>query len=165
MRGLIVMHCQESMTDPIELEVFENIKSIISNFNGHVIGTMNDRKQISDLIEEGHDVDLMRKENILTLKNWIVNKDIDSIYIVGLHYNVCVRHMLNRCEEVCNNIGKTWGTNFYAQVIENCTAALTANPDAPLHKDDLNRVLTMPQFRKMPECTWYDRKHLTSYSQ
>jgi hypothetical protein len=161
MDGLIVMHCQIKMTDPIEQEVFNNIIDLIRTFDGPIIGTMNDRTEITKLIKNSLHVDLMKKANIMLLKDWILNEDIDSIYIVGLHYNLCVRQVLLRCEEIFSSTGRT---DMYARVVEHCTAALGSNPDTPKSANDIHRIIKMEDFRKSPFFMSYDREHLVTYT-
>lgn len=142
MIGLIVMHCLENMRTSIEEKVFDNIKHVLHHNQHTVLGTRLERKDVRDLVSNCADVDLMQEHNKPILKDWIVSNDIDSVFIMGLHYNLCVRQLESRLFEISREIGKRWGNDFRVNVLEECTAVIHDG-----------KVLTMQEYARNHKVT------------
>ena len=121
--GIIVLHCWDEMRHPVELNAMENIKILLANSKLPVLGSVITRQDIKQLIPNCVDEDLMKEENKPIIKQWLSENDLDTVILVGLHYNLCIRQLESRLFELCEEMGRSWNNNFTVKVIEDCTAA------------------------------------------
>ena len=138
--GIMVLHCWDEMRHPIELDVIENIKTLLWHNKLPVLGSVITRQDIRKLIPNCVTEDLMEEPNKKIIKEWLLDNDINNVVLVGLHYNLCMRQLESRLSELCEEMGKRWNNDFNVQVIEDCTAASLEN-----------KVYTMQQYKQLGE--------------
>lgn len=138
--GIIVLHCWEEMLHPIELQVMENIKTLLSKNKLPVLGSMITRQDIRQLIPNCVAEDLMEIANKKIVRQWLIQHEINNVVLIGLHYNLCMRQLESRLYELCQDMGKDWNNDFTVQVIEDCTAAAMED-----------EVYTMQQYKNIGE--------------
>ena len=138
--GIMVLHCWAEMRHPIEMAVMENIKTLLSNNKLPVLGSVITRQDIKQLIPNCVTEDLMDNTNKKVIKQWLIDHDVNNVVLVGLHYNLCIRQLESRLNELCEEMGKSWNNDFTVQVITDCTAAVL---------DD--KVYDMQQYKEMGE--------------
>ena len=146
--GIIVSHCFHNMVHEIETQAIKNIKTLLANFKGPILGSLNEREDVKALIPTEWDLDIDLNLNMpnsdhapRVITDWVKKFDIDTVYLVGFHYNLCLRGVYNACELVNKALPdewpREWRKNFKAQIIEECTAVLL---------DD--KVMTIKQYHK-----------------
>ena len=101
----------------------DNIKQVLDSKDVPTLGTMITRSDIMALLKEHTEHDLMLEKNKSILEQWLKDNDIDHVYLVGLHYNLCMRQVESRLFEICEATGRHWNNDFKVSVIEECTAA------------------------------------------
>ena len=138
--GIMVLHCWDEMRHPIELDVMENIKTLLWHNKLPVLGSVITRHDIKQLIPNCVAEDLMLMPNKKIIKQWLIDHDINNVVLVGLHYNLCMRQLETRLSELCEEMGKRWNNDFTVQVIEDCTAAALED-----------KVYTMQQYKQLGE--------------
>ena len=140
--GIMVCHCFNDMVTEIEQEVFSNIKTLLGSFNGPVIGTMNQRKDILELIPSGknYQENFMDSQHHGIILQWINQYKIDTVYLVGCHYNLCIRRIFNEIEECVKHLPQDQYTKFSIHIVKECTAAVSDL--------DNNCVLNMADYEK-----------------
>ncbi len=128
--GIIASHCFHNMVSLIEKQVFANIVNLLQDYKGPVLGSLNERQDIKKLIPAGYDLD--DDLNYLNYTNpnrakapeiiydWIQKHNIGQIYIVGCHYNLCIRGVYNAVELARVELTSP----LQAHIIEECTAVL-----------------------------------------
>jgi hypothetical protein len=70
------------------------------------------------------------------MKQWIIDKEIDEIYIAGLHFNCCVMQCTTALKEIAEELDLEWGNKFTVNVIEECTISLQENQADPCRLED-----------------------------
>ena len=138
--GVIVLHCWEDMQHPTELKVIENIKTVLGNSNLPIMGSVITREDVKALIPHCVEQDLMLDDNKDILKKWIIKHQLQKVFLIGLHYNLCVRQLETRLFELCKDMGRDWNNDFQVKVIEDCTAASVEN-----------KIYTMQQYKHIGE--------------
>ena len=138
--GIMVLHCWDEMRHPIELDVMENIKTLLWHNKLPVLGSVITRQDIKQLIPNCVTEDLMEEPNKKIIKEWLIKHDINNVVLVGLHYNLCMRQLESRLTELCEEMGKRWNNDFNVQVIEDCTAAALED-----------KVYTMQEYKQLGE--------------
>lgn len=133
-QGVIVSHCFNNMVSEKEQEAFTNIKNLITNYQGPILGSLNEREDIKNLLPVGSnledDLNYLNYENPNRHKapdiiyEWIKDNNVQTIYLVGCHYNLCIRGVYNAIELASQKLPKPWQDTFQAFIIEECTAIL-----------------------------------------
>ena len=168
--GIIVCHCFQDMVSDIEEQAISNIKNLLSSFTGPVLGNMylkdyhyKQREDVKALIPAECQLDVDLNLNLPNsdhapgiIENWVKQYNIHTIYIVGFHYNLCLRGVYNACEMASKSLPQVHRNNFHAYVIEECTAIL--------HDDGTdvygsgawstyrnNKIMTVEQYRKIDD--------------
>ena len=136
----MVVICWDEMRHPIELDVMENIKTLLWHNKLPVLGSVITRQDIKQLISNCVTEDLMEEPNKKIIKEWLIKHDINNVVLVGLHYNLCMRQLESRLTELCEEMGKRWNNDFNVQVIEDCTAAALED-----------KVYTMQEYKQLGE--------------
>ena len=145
------MYCfqKQIMRKKNYLQIFiKNIKTLLANYKGPILGSLNEREDVKALIPTEWDLDIDLNLNMPNsdhapgvITDWVKKFDIDTVYLVGFHYNLCLRGVYNACELVNKALPdewpREWRKNFKAQIIEECTAVLL---------DD--KVMTIKQYHK-----------------
>ena len=130
------------------LPAFKNIKNLLTDFKGPILGSLNEREDIKELIPTEYDLDIDLNLNMPNsdhapgvIIDWVKKFDIDTVYLTGFHYNLCLRGVYNACELVPQALPsdwpREWRKNFQALIIEECTAVLL---------DD--KVMTLQEYYK-----------------
>ncbi len=149
--GIIVSHCFHNMVHEIETQAIENIKTLLTNHEGPILGSWNERQDVKELIPTEWDLDADLNLNLPNsdhapgiIENWVKQYNINTIYIVGFHYNLCVRGVYNACEVASKSLPQVHRNNFHAYIIEECTAALELDNDQVMtvseYKDKGNKI-------------------------
>lgn len=149
--GIIVSHCFHNMVHEIETQAIENIKTFLANHEGPILGSWNERQDVKELIPTEWDLDADLNLNLPNsdhapgiIENWVKQYNINTIYIVGFHYNLCVRGVYNACEVASKSLPQVHRNNFHAYIIEECTAALELDNDQVItvseYKDKGNKI-------------------------
>ena len=141
--GIIASHCFHNMVSEVEKQVFENIVNLIQDYKGPVLGSLNERQEIKKLIPAGCNLDddlnylnytnPDRQKAPVIIYNWIQKHNIGQIYIVGCHYNLCIRGVYNAVELARAKLT----TPLEAHIIKECTAVL---------QDD--QIITVAEYEK-----------------
>ena len=128
--GIIASHCFHNMVSLIEKQVFANIVNLLQDYKGPVLGSLNERQDIKKLIPAGCDLDddlnylnytnPNRAKAPEIIYNWIQKHNVQRIYIVGCHYNLCIRGVYNAVELASAKLPNP----LEAYIIEECTAVL-----------------------------------------
>ena len=143
--GIIVSHCFHNMVSDIEETAFKNIKNLLTDFKGPILGSLNEREDIKELIPTEYDLDIDLNLNMPNsdhapgvIIDWVKKFDIDTVYLTGFHYNLCLRGVYNACELVPQALPsdwpREWRKNFQALIIEECTAVLLDDKVMTLQK-------------------------------
>ena len=144
-------HCFHNMVHEIETQAIENIKTLLTNHEGPILGSWNERQDVKELIPTEWDLDADLNLNLPNsdhapgiIENWVKQYNINTIYIVGFHYNLCVRGVYNACEVASKSLPQVHRNNFHAYIIEECTAALELDNDQVMtvseYKDKGNKI-------------------------
>ena len=56
-QGVIVSHCFNNMVSEKEQEAFTNIKNLIANYQGPILGSLNEREDIKNLLPVGSNLE------------------------------------------------------------------------------------------------------------
>jgi|TARA_B100001996_G_scaffold282160_1_gene222548 hypothetical protein len=139
------------MVHEIETQAIENIKTLLTNHEGPILGSWNERQDVKELIPTEWDLDADLNLNLPNsdhapgiIENWVKQYNINTIYIVGFHYNLCVRGVYNACEVASKSLPQVHRNNFHAYIIEECTAALELDNDQVMtvseYKDKGNKI-------------------------
>jgi hypothetical protein len=133
--GILVSHCFNNMRSNKEHEAFNNIKNLIENYQGPILGSLNEREDIKHLLPVGSnlgdDLNYLNYENPNRhrapdiIYNWIKENNVQTIYLVGCHYNLCIRGVYNAIELASKKLPKPWQKTFEAYIIKECTAILS----------------------------------------
>ncbi len=128
--GIIASHCFHNMVSLIEKQVFANIVNLLQDYKGPVLGSLNERQDIKKLIPAGCDLDddlnylnytnPNRAKAPEIIYNWVQEHNVQLIYIVGCHYNLCIRGVYNAVELARAELPNA----LQAYIIEECTAVL-----------------------------------------
>ena len=104
------------------------------------MGSVITREDVKVLIPHCVEQDLMLDDNKDILEKWINKHHLQKVFLIGLHYNLCVRQLETRLFELCKDMGRDWNNDFQVKVIEDCTAASVEN-----------KIYTMQQYKHIGE--------------
>ncbi len=143
--GIIFQHFWMDQTGDLEKQAHRNTEYLIENLNKNV-ATMAFDITVDPILQQIKDkfTSLVEfKENVAQsdlpkqkMKQWIIDKEIDEIYIAGLHFNCCVMQCTTALKEIAEELDLEWGNKFTVNVIEECTISLQENQADPCRLED-----------------------------
>jgi hypothetical protein len=143
--GIIIQHLWPEQTHELERQVHNNIMKFISDLPKNIPLLSYDIriKEFSDGISKNfvnsttfYEKDLSDQQIKEIIRSWILKNNLKNIYVLGLHFNLCIMQTTTKLKEICEEEHRSWCNDFIVKVVEECTLSINKDGSAPCRLED-----------------------------